>query len=267
MMDTVLLSVTALSLVLSTGLAVIVAKLLGDERRRSDARVAALSELAAEPERLDHDVVTLPVARVAVPPRPPVAARPMPIAPAPVRHAAGVDLQIRPLEPGPGVGELFSQPDVASPWRGRLAIAGSIAAVILVAVALSSSRAPDTRAAAAPSNRATAAEPAPLELLSLRHERQEQRLTITGLVQNPRSSAPLSRVVATALVFGPGGAFLSSGRAPLDFSTLAPGDESPFVVDVTVTGLVDRYRIAFRSEDGRVLAHIDKRGPDAVARK
>jgi hypothetical protein len=138
----------------------------------------------------------------------------------------------------------------------------------LVALTVTSfGKGPATAASQPAPSRAAAAAPAPLELLSLRHAQQEQSLTITGLVQNPRASAPLVHVAATALVFGPGGAFLSSGRAALDFSTLGPGDESSFVINVPVAGPVERYRIAFRSEDGRVLAHIDRRGPDSVARK
>ena len=109
----------------------------------------------------------------------------------------------------------------------------------------------------------------PLELLSLQYARDEnaQRLVISGLVQNPRSGAALSRVVATAFLFGPDGTFLTSSRAPLDFTTLAPGVESPFVVSVPVTGQVARYRVGFRTEDGQVIAHVDKRGPDALAQK
>jgi hypothetical protein len=107
----------------------------------------------------------------------------------------------------------------------------------------------------------------PLELLSLRYTRESDRLVITGLVQNPRAAAPISRVVATAFVFGKDGTFLSSGRAPLDFVTLTPGEESPFVVNVPVTGQVTRYRVGFRTEDGRVLPHVDKRAPEALAQK
>ena len=84
-------------------------------------------------------------------------------------------------------------------------------------------------------------------------------------MQNPRTGAPLSRVVVTAFAFGPDGTFLASSRAPLDFTTLAPGDESPFVVTVPVTGVVSRYRIGFRAEDGNVIAHVDKRAPEALA--
>jgi hypothetical protein len=104
-----------------------------------------------------------------------------------------------------------------------------------------------------------------LELLSLRDSRQPASLTITGLVQNPRGGAPLSRVTVTAYAFDDKGSFLASGRAPIDVAALAPGDESPFVVSVPVADAVARYRIGFRGEDGRVIAHIDKRQQAAVA--
>ena len=86
-------------------------------------------------------------------------------------------------------------------------------------------------------------------------------------MKNPRAGAPLAHVVATAVLFGPDGAFLSSSRAPLDFTTLEPGQESPFVVSIPVSGQVSRYRVGFRTEDGRVIAHVDKRSPDALAQK
>ena len=108
---------------------------------------------------------------------------------------------------------------------------------------------------------------APLELVSLHHSQEAERLVISGLVQNPRSGGPIAHVVATAFLFAPDGAFLTSSRAPLDFTTLSPGDESAFVINVPVTGQVARYRVGFRTEDGRVIEHVDKRAPDALAQK
>jgi hypothetical protein len=72
--------------------------------------------------------------------------------------------------------------------------------------------------------------------------------------------------VATAFVFAADGTFLASGRAPLDFSTLAPGDESPFVITIPVKGAVARYRVGFRSEDGQVIGHVDRRATATLAR-
>ena len=75
----------------------------------------------------------------------------------------------------------------------------------------------------------------------------------------------LSRVTVTAYAFDDKGSFLASGHALLEVTSLAPGDESPFVVSVPVTETVARYRIGFRGEDGRVIAHIDKRQQAPVA--
>jgi hypothetical protein len=100
-----------------------------------------------------------------------------------------------------------------------------------------------------------------LELLSLRDARDANGLTITGLVENPRHGARLTRVTVTAFAFDQHGGFLASGRALLDVTSLAPGDESPFVVSVPLPtpGPVARYRVSFRGEDGRVISHVDKR--------
>ena len=184
------------------------------------------------------------------------------------------DLDIRQTETAvSGVSSLFAETNRPSQWGRRFAVIGSLAVVVLVIgfVAASGKARPPASAAAAPSDaqQAPPLDTVPLELLSLQYARDEgaQRLVISGLVQNPRSGAPLSRVVAIVFLFGPDGTFLTSSRAPLDFTTLAAGVESPFVVSVPVTGQVARYRVGFRTEDGRVIAHVDKRGPDALAQK
>ena len=255
---------------MAVGLAIVVLKLVRDDRRRSEARVLALSAMSAAP-------VDAAAASAAPDPAPASAeaaadhrgdngARP---------HARAAPRRSRdsPGGAGCGVGDLFAEKNQPSPWGRRVAVIGALAAVI-VAIGFLVVSSSDRKAAPAPAPAASqtapaapssAAEPLPLELLSLRHLQQAQTLTVTGLVQNPRAGAPLSRVVATAFVFGPDGTFLSSSRAPLDFTTLGPGDESPFVVTVPVTGAVSRYRIGFRAEDGGVIAHVDKRAPDAVA--
>jgi hypothetical protein len=268
-MDTVLMAVTALSLAMAGGMALIVAKLVREERARSEARVAALGAMSADP------AVDSPTPRPAVVPR-----REIVVAPAVSQslrsgHAARFDdFEIRPSESAvTGVSNLFAEPDQASPWGRRFAVIGSVAAVLLVIgfatmsgkARPSASVTPDTSVA----QHAPAVDTLPLELLSLHHAQEEnaQLFVISGLVQNPRSGAPLSHVVAIAFLFGPDGTFLTSSRAPLDFTNLTPGVESPFVVSVPVTGQVARYRVGFRTEDGRVIAHVDKRGPDALAQK
>jgi hypothetical protein len=142
-----------------------------------------------------------------------------------------------------------------------------LASVILFALAANTSNAPARSAAAgrATPAAATAAPAAGLELISLRDSRQADSLTITGLVRNPSLGAPLDRITVTAYTFDEKGSFLASGRALIDVTALAPGDESPFVVSVPVTETVARYRIGFRGEDGRVIAHVDKRQQGPIA--
>jgi hypothetical protein len=144
------------------------------------------------------------------------------------------------------------------------ALALLIASVVLFSLA---ARAPKARGARVTSeaNVTQAASGAELELMSLHDARQSGSLTITGLVQNPRTGARLSRVAVTAYTFDDHGSFLASGRALLDVTALAPGDESPFTVSVPATDNVSRYRIGFRDETGRVIAHVDRRQPGPVA--
>lgn len=266
-MDTILLTVTGISLALAAGMGVLLARMLRDEHRRSDARVALLSELAGDPADL------------------PVRTAPADL-PAPVfgvQNRRSIQPKARPTRSGTlvlddfelhpehaaaaGAPDLFHEQDEPSPWPRRFAVIGSMAAVIaLVLFGLSSLR-QESQQGTAPAQAAAAAEDAPLELLSLRHTQQDGMLTITGLVQNARTGKALSRVKATLFVFGPGGSFITSGRAPLDFTTLGPGDESPFVIRVPVSGDVARYRVGFRGDDDRVLAHVDRRSADAIAQK
>jgi hypothetical protein len=242
-MDTTLVTVTLISMAMAASLSVIVWRMLRDERQRSDARVAALTvkarpAAAPRPTRID-----LPIREAAMP--------------ATLSSTA-----------------LFAERETESPWGHRAAVMAGLglvlASVVLFALA-AGGRSRDTRAqtpaATAASAQPSAGTPAAagLELLSLRDSREAGSLTITGLVHNPRGSAPLSRVTVTAYAFDDKGSFLASGRAPLEVSALTPGDDSPFVVTVPVTETVARYRIGFRGEDGRVIAHVDKRQQAAVA--
>ena len=66
--------------------------------------------------------------------------------------------------------------------------------------------------AAASANGATA----PLELVSLRHERQGSRLSITGLVRNPVKGGTTEHLAAVVFLFDQRGAFVTSARADID---------------------------------------------------
>jgi len=236
-MNTLLLTVTVVSLVLAGALAVLLARMVREERRRSEARVALLMDLAGANESR------------------------------PERVSRFSDLELDPASASPAVatvGDLFHEHETERAWPRRLLVAGVMAGTIGVAVFAWS--AIDRGAAVkAPAPVSIPAQP-PLELLSLGHKQEGDTLVISGVVQNPRGAAALSGGQATVLVFGGDGALVASGRTPLDVATLTPGEESPFVIRVTATGAA-RYRIGFRDVHGETLAHVDRRSSDSLARK
>ncbi len=265
-MDTILISVTLVSLGLAGAMGVILARLLREERRRSDARVESLLELAADsPDSLSDApiVAPRPVARQAlVAARPAAVARPA-AAPRVSRERALEDFELRPGGTV-AVADIFAEPTRSSPWGRRFAVIGLLAALgsgLFALLPSGDSREP-ARATSTTTQRVAPAPAVPLELISLRHTHDGVTLTITGLVQNPGTGAPLTRITVTAAALAPDGSLVASGNAPLDYTSLGPGDESPFVVTVPVRGAVARYRVGFRSEDGSVVAHVDRRAAD-----
>lgn len=139
--------------------------------------------------------------------------------------------------------------------RIRMAVIGVMALVAIVVAARQ--YAPARRAAPAVAAAAAAAT-SPLELMSMRHVREGSTFVVRGLLRNPRQSAPVSGLTAVVFAFDRQGTFLTSARAPIDFTTLEPGDESPFAVTISAPGDVARYRVAFRVDAG-VLRHVDRR--------
>ena len=227
-MDIVLVSMTALSLILAIAMGVVLFTVLREDRQRSDARVAALAAASAR-----HD---------------------LPLAPRATESRREPDPIVRTSH------ELFAVSTDPSPWGRRLGVALALALVFGVAAYIAvpaRSAHPAAASAAAPPS-------LPLELLTLNHTQQPSGLTISGTVYNPRGGAPVSQVFAAVVLFGPDGNFLTSARAPLDFRTLRPGEESPFVITVPVAAEVARYRVGFRGADGSVIAHVDRRA-DAPA--
>jgi hypothetical protein len=161
------------------------------------------------------------------------------------------------------VGSLFDR--ATEGLRGRpavkAAVIGAMAVTIVIGAIIGariSDGAPASAAAVRHDSTATSA-PAPLELVSMRYQHQGTTLTVSGFVRNPAQGVAMNGVTAVVFAFDRTGAFIASGRAALDFSALAPGDESPFVVSVPNVTDVARYRVTFRGGNG-VIRHIDRRG-------
>src|SRR5882672_7596029 len=156
-----LLIVTLMSMLLAAIMSVIAWRIALEERRRSEARVAAL---AAE----IHGVAA-PTVRVT---RGPIE-----------------DLELQPAAAVPTRSDLFTQAQPAAS-RSRLVASVAIgvfmfATVAALAIVLSAG----SRSVANPAhaNAATAVRTMPLELVALGHQREGDRLTVRGVVRNPPS--------------------------------------------------------------------------------
>jgi hypothetical protein len=273
-MESMLLAVTAVSLAVALVASVAAWRVARAERARSVARVAALQAAASGHEaRVDESM----------PPPAPATASASTAAPAggsvgrvsPFTHsrpasalaAARVsDLDIYPDEEGLPLKQSAAVADsflgVAGGPAGSRAQRGLAAAALVLFAILGGGGywlISSNHATGAQAHAVAASDHAPLELISLRHERQGSRLKLSGLVRNPPAGAAIDGLTAVVFLFDAQGGFISSARTGVDFKRLVPGDESPFVIAVDAPPQVARYRVSFRTEAG-VVTHVDRRG-------
>lgn len=285
-MDIVLLGITVVSLIVAFIMSVTAMRLMRDEKKRSSARVAALSLAAA-----DTGAASALGAFNSEPPAKPVTKAPWSapkivpaIVPAPAAQAVEVAPPVPVVPPAPS--ELpLNQPRVQAERQSRdevgithasgflgaaevhreeggrqktLAFAAVVLFLVLSGglVFLMSGPRGTTAQAMGPN--------APLELVSLSHQRQNQKLAVSGLVRNPQTGKPIERLSAVVFLFDRTGTFVTSSRANVDFMKLGAGDESPFVVSLDAPATVSRYRVSFRTDEG-IVPHIDRRSATPVA--
>ena len=150
------------------------------------------------------------------------------------------------------------EPQVSRGGQRRLAAAAAVLFVVLMGglAWMLAGRGPSAATAASPS--------APLELVSLRHERQTSKLAVSGLVRNPAAGQPVDHLSAVVFLFDQQGSFVTSAKAPVDFVRLGSGDESPFVITMDAPATIARYRVSFRTDSG-IVPHVDRRGASPIA--
>jgi hypothetical protein len=284
-MEILLFAITVISLGVAFVMSAAAWRLSREERTRSAARVAALAAAAEqgnamadsrEQEKRDsHERVTAIQAEPLVDWEPVAVneSRMAPWAPARVSEFPSEAQDRRSIEPDEHPADFRTSKPVAPAFStvqatssgGRqrgLAIAACVLFVALVSGGYWTLFG-DAQTGVAAADRSSAA--APLELVSMRHERVGPKLSITGLVRNPSGGAAVERLAAVVFLFDQQSAFVTSARADVDFTRLGPGDESPFVVAVDAPSNVARYRVSFRNEAG-VVPHVDRRGQEPIAR-
>lgn len=252
-MDTLLLGITVVSLIVTLVMSATAWRLMRDEKRRSAARIAALSvdasaddavmqfpELPMTEPKVEHRVTRAPWKPAApiVPSIPPSIREPEPEPT--VTHATGF------------LGATHVEHDSGGRQRSLAVAAVAMFVVLSGGLVWMMSGPEGTSAVAVGPN-------SPLELVSLSHARQNDKLAVSGLVRNPAAGKPVERLSAVVFLFDRMGTFVTSSRAHVDFLKLGAGDESPFVVSIDAPPTVSRYRVSFRTDDG-VVPHIDRRG-------
>ncbi len=213
-----------IALTFALGLAVVVLTtvtlyLVRLERRRSDARVAALASAIDNPQ-----------------------------------WPAGVEDEGREEEEAvisPSAMSLVV-PEVERPSR-----APAFAIAALVIVALGTLLAVGMSGGSRASRHASAASARSIELVSMRHAMDGETLIVSGLVRNPTATttAALSAVVS---VVGRDGRVIARGESQLDPTVLGPGKETTFRVTVPQVGDPGRYRLAFVN-GSQIVPHVDRR--------
>lgn len=264
-MDIILLVITVVSLIVAFVMSVTAARLARDEKQRSAARVAALS-LAAQ-EVVEPSAFAGAATATADQKRSPLPGSPVPDLPlqkpslskapwsAPRVVAEPVTLRTEAAPASISATGFLGATDIQRESGGRQK---SLAfAAVLLFVVLSGglfwlmSEPRGTAVAAAEAN-------SPLELVSLTHQRQDQKLAVSGLVRNPAAGHPVEKLSAVVFLFDRAGSFVTSAKANVDFLKLGAGDESPFVVSLDAPASVTRYRVSFRTDEG-IVPHVDRR--------
>jgi hypothetical protein len=265
-MDTTLLIVTALSLIVAMAMSVTAWRTGRAERRRTAARIAALS-VAAGSSPVDEARSSTERNRATTPE---LVVPKSPWARSPLSTVQGAEPRLsspEPRAPSPAMIETRAsrpilgtteEPQVSRGAQRRLAAAAAVLFVVLMGglAWMMAGRGPSAATAASPS--------APLELVSLRHERQTSKLAVSGLVRNPAAGHPVDHLSAVVFLFDQQGAFVTSAKAPVDFVRLGSGDESPFVITMNAPATIARYRVSFRTDSG-VVPHVDRRDASPIA--
>jgi hypothetical protein len=229
-MNTMLLVLTGVSLAIAAVTSTIAWRVTQADRRRRAARIAALAAAAGVP---DASAASESLAHAA--------ARPEAL----VTEPGGIAMADRFLSAdASGSGSDARQ-------HRLLAAAGAAAGIVLVVAAISlvGGRGP----AAAHADTA-----APLELLSLGHQRVDGQLTVSGMVRNPAAGTAVDQLEAEVRVFDPAGILVATRTALIGAQALSPGQESSFAVALGESTTAARYRVSFRAA-GALRPHVDQR--------
>ena len=277
-METILIVITSVSVAVAVAALTAVLRLQRSERRRSEARVAALAAAADT-----HGVADGGWKQVAgewqwVA----SASTPVPAATssfAPAHHVEPVrfdEVRIQPeraqpmrrpvveaeVETAPAIA--FGTVERGEATTGRLPLFAAAVVILVLGSAMLFLRTTSSQDAGVTAAQTAAHRMDPLELVSLGHNREAKSLTISGTVRNPATGHKLEGLTAVVSLLDNKGTLISTKDVPLDYRALAPGEEAPFTVSVPDPAAIARYRVSFRAGT-EVVPHVDRRSETKLA--
>jgi hypothetical protein len=269
-METILIVVTFISVAIAVAALFAVRRLQLGERQRSEARIAALAAAAETHGATDGGwkQVAGEWQWVATAQAAPAAMR----APATSRSTRFDEVQFQPEstssplmhvaeETAPAIA--FGTVERGEATTGRLPIFAAAVLILILGSAmlfLRTSGQEDAKSGA----QVTGQTAAPLELVTLGHNREAKSLTISGTIRNPASGHKVEGLTAVVSLLDNKGGLISTKDVPLDYRALGPGEEAPFTVSVPDPGAIARYRVSFRAGT-EVVPHVDRRAETKLA--
>lgn len=219
-METALLVTTLLSIALAIAASLVAWRITRDNRRRSEARIAALA--AEIGGARDHGQTGLGAA-----------------------PALSVDSFMAEREPS------------ALSHTALVVGAGAFVVGVLVALVVVTGGGASTPSPVAGETGDVASARA-LELVSLEHERQNDQLIVRGTLNNVPARLERDLLTAVVLFLGPNGDLVTNASATITSDSLTPDADGTFAVMVPDASEVGRYRVSFRTND-QVVPHVDRR--------
>jgi hypothetical protein len=216
-----LLIITFMSLTVAAVMSIIAWRVVHEERRRSEVRVATLaSDIHGEPS-------------------------------SPVAVSESFFAEPHGTTHGP----------LRALGVGALVVGGLLALVVFASSQRSTTAGTAPAATVPSSAAVEPASAAPISLVALGHERDGDRLIVRGVVRIPAPGHDAGSLTALVSVLNRKGDIVASGSGPVTNALRTPGAggvESTFVVTVPGAGEVSRFRVAFKDND-RIIAHLDRR--------
>jgi hypothetical protein len=219
-MENALVAITLFSIAVAIAASIVAWRVMREERRRSEARIAAL---AAE-----------------------------------IRGESNNEPALREGAPPALVADMFAAGPLPSAYPRTAALVGAGAFVVGVLIALVVVVGGDSSEPSVAQEEPVVADATELQLLSLEHERRDDQLIVRGTLNNLPAQPEADLPTVVVLLFRSDGGLVTKASATIEPDPLTPDPDGTFAVIVPDASEIGRYRVSFRKYD-QVVPHVDRR--------